>query len=319
MDRVRHWTFFMFIWLTLVSSSSFWAQNPAYYFEGDEVVFVFDIRDYQYAVDQSNQEYLDFSDLDIYDVAISGDFNEWSKRGWRMKKKNKYIFELRKEVSDFSDQIDWNFKYVINGKHIISQALSFKDRLFDRDFFKDAFGLDINPMKINKEGSTRFYLGDHENAKKVILTGSFNNWDEDDIEMMKVNGGWELRCDLPPGIYEYKFIVDGAWTDDPDNPDKKVNEYSTYNSILSIKVDVDFKLSGFDDAKDVILAGSFNDWNEHEIHMEKKDGKWQTSMMLAGGKHHYKFIVDGTWYVDPANPIWEDDGRGNINSVLFVR
>lgn len=307
---------FFLLWAGLNPASG---QNPAYHMEGDMVVFVFDIRDYQYALQEGYAEFLDFSDLDIYDVAISGNFNNWSERGWRMKKKNKYVYELRKDISDFSETIDWDFKYIINGKHLISQALSFKDRLFSTDFLKQTFGIEESLMKIHKDGVIRFYLEGYPEAEQIILTGSFNQWDEDDLAMERVAGGWELRCDLPPGRYEYKFIVDGRWIHDPVNPDKKVNEYSTYNSILDISLPVTFKLQGFEDAKQVILAGSFNNWNEHETKMQFKNGGWQMTLPLSSGKHYYKFIVDGKWYVDPANPVWENDGRGNINSVLFVR
>ena len=137
--------------------------------------------------------------------------------------------------------------------------------------------------------------------------------------MEKLEDGWELKCELPPGQYEYKFIVDGEWMHDPANAKRKRNEYNTFNSILDISRSVTFKLEGFDDAREVILAGSFNDWNEHAIRMEHKDGFWETTLPLAEGKHHYKYIVDREWKVDPANPVWEDDGKGNINSVLFVR
>ncbi|MCB0665607.1 MAG: glycogen-binding domain-containing protein [Saprospiraceae bacterium] len=309
----------VFLFLPLAGLMEISAQNPAYHFEGDDVVFIFDIRDYQYALQEGKSEYLDFSDLDIYDVAISGSFNDWSDRGWRMKKKNKYVFELRKHVSDFSDVLDWDFKYIINGKHIINQALSFKDHLFDNDFIKEVFGIEETLIKIHKDGAVRFFLDGHPQAQNVILTGSFNNWNEKDLLMEKVSGGWELRCDLPPGRYEYKFIIDGQWTHDLNNPDKKRNEYATFNSILDITIPITFELGGFESAKEVILAGSFNDWDEHKTTMQHSDGKWQVAVPLSGGKHYYKFIVDGRWYVDPANPVWEKDNRGNVNSVLFVR
>ena len=40
---------------------------------------------------------------------------------------------------------------------------------------------------------------------------------------------------------------------------------------------------------------------------------------LAPGKYTYKFIIDGNWIVDPANPNTEDDERGLTNSVLVVK
>jgi 1,4-alpha-glucan branching enzyme len=67
-----------------------------------------------------------------------------------------------------------------------------------------------------------------------------------------------------------------------------------------------------------MLTGSFNDWNEKKLQMRREDEHWIATLSLPGGKHTYKFIVDGKWITDPGNPIKEDDGYGNINSVRFV-
>ena len=42
-----------------------------YFFEGDEVVFEFDRREYELAVHRSNGQMVDFDDLDISQLAIS--------------------------------------------------------------------------------------------------------------------------------------------------------------------------------------------------------------------------------------------------------
>ena len=105
---------------------------------------------------------------------------------------------------------------------------------------------------------------------------------------------------------------------DPANPDRVKNEHDTYNSVLSITTPVVFKLAGHADASRVYLAGSFNQWREKELSMIRVKDEWILSIPLAGGKHHYKFIVDGKWITDPDNPVIEDDGFGIKNSVLFV-
>jgi 1,4-alpha-glucan branching enzyme len=87
---------------------------------------------------------------------------------------------------------------------------------------------------------------------------------------------------------------------------------------LYVNTLVTFSLKGYPDAQKVILAGSFNDWNEHKLEMNHVGDYWTVTIPLFGGKHTYKFIVDGQWMTDPANPIIEDDGQGNKNSVKFV-
>ncbi len=56
-------------------------------------------------------------------------------------------------------------------------------------------------------------------AMEVYLAGDFNDWSTTLSPMKKESDGtfW-LTLKLSPGKYEYKFIVDGQWTADPDNP-----------------------------------------------------------------------------------------------------
>ena len=68
----------------------------------------------------------------------------------------------------------------------------------------------------------------------------------------------------------------------------------------------------------MILSGSFNNWSTHRVIMTKTDEGWSTTVDLKGGKIHYKYIVDGKWITDPANPVKEYDSHGHINSVKII-
>ena len=124
---------------------------------------------------------------------------------------------------------------------------------------------------------------------------------------------------MKPDVYQYRYIVDGKWMEDPDNPNKTKNDFSEYNSVINIKEYTAFKLRGHLDAKPVILNGSFNNWNEDKFTMRKMDYGWKYVIPLSGGKHHYKFIVDGEWITDPNNSVKEHDGEGHVNSVYMVK
>jgi 5'-AMP-activated protein kinase regulatory beta subunit len=54
---------------------------------------------------------------------------------------------------------------------------------------------------------------------------------------MKKNGHgkWQKIMMLPPGQYEYKFLVDGQWRTDPGNADKCPNRFGTYNNVLHVQ------------------------------------------------------------------------------------
>ena len=62
---------------------------------------------------------------------------------------------------------------------------------------------------------------------------------------------------------------------------------------------VEFKLLA-PEAREVLLTGSFNQWSENSDPMRRdKTGTWKKVKMLPQGKHQYKFIVDGSWMLDP--------------------
>ena len=87
----------------------------------------------------------------------------------------------------------------------------------------------------------------------------------------------------------------------------------------SIKGNTTFRLKGHTNARVVAVAGSFNDWNQSQVLCGKEGDEWVCRIDLAPGKYTYKFIIDGDWILDPANPVTEDDERGHTNSVLVVK
>jgi 5'-AMP-activated protein kinase regulatory beta subunit len=71
---------------------------------------------------------------------------------------------------------------------------------------------------------------------EVILMGDFNGWNPKKHPMKHNKDGiWEKTAILPPGNYEYKFLVDGNWQMDPESNHVRMNCYGTYNNLLTIK------------------------------------------------------------------------------------
>jgi 1,4-alpha-glucan branching enzyme len=72
-------------------------------------------------------------------------------------------------------------------------------------------------------------------ARQVYLSGDFNAWSGNADAMKKdETGTWKKTKILPPGKYEYKFIVDGVWGLDPDCPDTVPNNYGTQNNVIEL-------------------------------------------------------------------------------------
>jgi 1,4-alpha-glucan branching enzyme len=74
-------------------------------------------------------------------------------------------------------------------------------------------------------------------AKSVHIAGSFNDWNaySDPLSQGKAgraSGMWRRVFYLEPGVYEYRFIVDGVWLDDPDATELWTNEFSSFNCVI---------------------------------------------------------------------------------------
>lgn len=74
----------------------------------------------------------------------------------------------------------------------------------------------------------------HDNAQTVFIAGTFNDWRPNVTPMIAVaNGKWVKELSLAPGRYEYRFIVDGEWTNDP-KTEQAPNEHGSFNSVLIV-------------------------------------------------------------------------------------
>ena len=72
-------------------------------------------------------------------------------------------------------------------------------------------------------------------AQEASLVGDFNSWDIKKHRMKRDDQGrWTKIVTLPPGNYEYKFLVDGQWQNDPGNDQMVPNSFGTLNNILKV-------------------------------------------------------------------------------------
>ena len=81
---------------------------------------------------------------------------------------------------------------------------------------------------------------------------------------------------------------------------------------------VTFRLKGYADAKEVSVAGSFNDWSASSAKMKRQGDQWIVETIAEPGKHMYKFVIDGQWIIDPANKETEIE-NGYTNSVVVIK
>lgn len=72
-------------------------------------------------------------------------------------------------------------------------------------------------------------------------------------------------------------------------------------------------------ARQVSLAGDFNDWNPTLMPMNKAaDGMWHLTVTLQPGRHEYRFFADGVWQDDPIAQLRTSNSLGGENCVRIV-
>ena len=80
-------------------------------------------------------------------------------------------------------------------------------------------------------------------AREVFVAGTFNDWNPKSHPLKRNGeGNWALPLDLPPGRYEYKFIIDGEWCCEPGCdkpyggcPGGVANQFGTMNRVLVVE------------------------------------------------------------------------------------
>jgi hypothetical protein len=78
-----------------------------------------------------------------------------------------------------------------------------------------------------------------QDATDVRIAGDFNGWvpDKGVRSMIQSEGAarvWTKILQLPPGTYEYRYVVDGEWQADPDNPNTAEGPVGNKNSVLIV-------------------------------------------------------------------------------------
>jgi hypothetical protein len=278
-----------------------------YRIEGNKIIFEFTSEDLR-AFGQGKN-----SDLDAFKYRIkmqledndSIDFG--SAQGWEFIQIDTNLYQLVKNLTELEGCLDYGQKMMLHN-------------FFEDDFFEASIN-SVGYMEYDPENVTRlndsqfvFYLPEFKEATQVVLSGNFNNWNTLDNKMTLTDSGWIFKQVLVPGRYEYKFIVDGNWTEDPNNRNTVVNRHGSYNSVFVVP-NYTFRLSERLEANRMILSGSFVNWNEGLIKMKKVNSQWQADLYLPDNVYEYKFIADGEWFVDPNNPNTKLT-NGHLNSIL---
>jgi|HubBroStandDraft_2_1064218.scaffolds.fasta_scaffold385552_2 hypothetical protein len=75
-------------------------------------------------------------------------------------------------------------------------------------------------------------------ARVMQVAGTFNDWRPEASPLEHTaSGEWAARLMLKSGRYEYRFVVDGEWSDDLQATQSATNPYGGLNSVLKVGLD----------------------------------------------------------------------------------
>jgi hypothetical protein len=232
-------------------------------------------------------------------VMLAGSFNNWIPGELVMQRTDSgWIYDVKIGIGK------WWYKFIVDGDWIVDKD----NQLAEND------GLG-NTNSVFYRTNVLFSLPGFQNAKKVFLAGNFANWEEGKLRMKKTAEGWELPLYLAEGTHTYKFIADDRWYADPNNREALPDGTGEFNSVVRLGNSHTFKLPGYENAKEVMLAGSFNQWRDFELTMKKSASGWELPYSIGPGNYEYKFRVDGKWISDPANAL---SSESTGNSFLII-
>ncbi|MGZ8511762.1 MAG: hypothetical protein ACXWWA_15350, partial [Chitinophagaceae bacterium] len=250
--------------LTVMSTTKATAQEPvkAYTVKDGRMFIALSKQLSDASLDSFIAQY-DLTDLALKEF-IRGIYLDSLKRmGWKIDLDNSKLFVISKKLGSYNDLQNPANKILLADKNasLAERFPAVSNRVvygFNRFRNKSAFA--------TNDSVVIFFLRNNKNAGRVMLAGSFNNWEPDALAMIKTDSGWTASVKLGPGKYWYKFIIDGRWTTDTDN---RINENDGLGNVNSVfyKSNTVFRLPSLKNAKQVYLSGSFNNWEPRELLM----------------------------------------------------
>jgi hypothetical protein len=132
---------------------------------------------------------------------------------------------------------------------------------------------------------------------------------------------------------EYRLIIDGLWTADPLNPQRRLDPRTGMVHSLVPVPDITRTPSAYDappgslnftyngpPGETITVAGSFNRWDPFMYEMrEVRPGVYSLTLPLPPGVYQYVFIHRGERIPDPHNPSRVYTREGAIASEAMVR
>ena len=93
------------------------------------------------------------------------------------------------------------------------------------------------PVRAQERFLVHFRFTPSGSPRTVTVVGSFNGWNHEAAPLSDPDkdGRWEATLELEPGVYSYKFLVDGrAWYPDPAAEEQADDNFGGVNSLVRV-------------------------------------------------------------------------------------
>src|SRR5438270_1014418 len=215
MNRTYH-MIFLRSWVSLclfltVSIAS--AQHPQPYSVKNGKMYIEWIRSTRESALDSFITQFQLFDLGLKRFVRNNNPDSILQQGWKIEINNEVGFVISKPLLASYDLVHPADKILFTEKEHLAERFPAVNNgiLFGVNHFKNKFSFRL------QDSVVYFFLRNHLNASRVMLAGSFNRWDPDELRMARTDSGWLAAVKLGPGKYWYKFIGDGRWMVDGDN------------------------------------------------------------------------------------------------------
>lgn len=134
-------------------------------------------------------------------------------------------------IAEYDDKCAGFRDYQDLAMEILTESIEMKTKRFSLASFLEAEGL---PRQL-LEKEIVFTVEASEEAD-VQIAGDFNEWVPESLQFTESQGRpvWHKAISLRPGSYEYKYLVEGLWTNDPTNEETIDDSYGGLNSVINV-------------------------------------------------------------------------------------
>lgn len=172
------------------------------------------------------------------------------------------------------------------------------------------------------------------NPRYVGVVFEHENYGTTHVMFRNEQGVHFLLYPIPENVDElrYRFVSDGHWSADPENPDSYSDAHGVRLSVFELPEQatelrspvvrddgsVEFTLETAPNRR-VTLVGDFNNWDPYmHVMREIEPGLYHIRLRISSGRHGYQFVGAGRRINDPLNDRRLQSHEGYDVSEIFI-